>query len=153
MAALNSQMDTTGARCASSCASNSRSSSRDCGSVIQPCNGRCRILSFKALVATPVVLQLPKASCACCALHLRTCLHPPPHTHTHPQVCREAYPPVVCYLLWVLAEISIVALDLTMVLGEWVGGAGEGSVMSELVLGESVVWGCWGGGRHMMMAQ
>jgi Mn2+/Fe2+ NRAMP family transporter len=34
------------------------------------------------------------------------------------QVCREAYPPAVCYLLWVLAEISIVALDLTMVLGE-----------------------------------
>jgi hypothetical protein len=40
------------------------------------------------------------------------------------QVCREAYPPVVCYLLWVLAEISIVALDLTMVLGK---ARGEGS--------------------------
>lgn len=34
------------------------------------------------------------------------------------QVCREAYPPVVCVLLWVLCEVSIVALDLTMVLGE-----------------------------------
>jgi hypothetical protein len=36
-----------------------------------------------------------------------------------PQVCREAYPPVVCVLLWVLCEVSIVALDLTMVLGKW----------------------------------
>jgi Mn2+/Fe2+ NRAMP family transporter len=34
------------------------------------------------------------------------------------QVCREAYPPLVCGLLWLLCEISIVALDLTMVLGE-----------------------------------
>ena len=34
-------------------------------------------------------------------------------------MCREAYPPVVCVLLWVLCEVSIVALDLTMVLGEW----------------------------------
>jgi Mn2+/Fe2+ NRAMP family transporter len=34
------------------------------------------------------------------------------------QICREAYPPVVCVLLWVLCEVSIVALDLTMVLGE-----------------------------------
>jgi hypothetical protein len=42
------------------------------------------------------------------------------------QVCREAYPPVVCYLLWVLAEISIVALDLTMVLGEGRGPGGGG---------------------------
>ncbi|WIA38911.1 hypothetical protein OEZ86_005064 [Tetradesmus obliquus] len=37
------------------------------------------------------------------------------------QVCREAYPPVVCILLWVLAEVSIVALDLTMVLGTAIG--------------------------------
>jgi hypothetical protein len=34
------------------------------------------------------------------------------------QICREAYPPLVCVLLWVLCEVSIVALDLTMVLGE-----------------------------------
>ncbi|KAF8064691.1 nramp2 [Scenedesmus sp. PABB004] len=37
------------------------------------------------------------------------------------QVCREAYPPAVCLLLWVLCEISIVALDLTMVLGTAIG--------------------------------
>jgi hypothetical protein len=37
------------------------------------------------------------------------------------QVCREAYPPVVCVLLWLLCEVSIVALDLTMVLGTAVG--------------------------------
>lgn len=45
----------------------------------------------------------------------------------HPQVCREAYPPLVCALLWVLAEVSIVALDLTMVLGGWHGCRGRGS--------------------------
>lgn len=33
------------------------------------------------------------------------------------QVCRDSYPPVVCKLLWIMNEISIVALDLTMVLG------------------------------------
>eukprot|EP00878_Enallax_costatus_P020006 GHUV01021130.1.p2 GENE.GHUV01021130.1~~GHUV01021130.1.p2 ORF type:complete len:144 (+),score=24.42 GHUV01021130.1:386-817(+) len=37
------------------------------------------------------------------------------------QVCREAYPPVICHLLWVLCEVSIVALDLTMVLGTAIG--------------------------------
>eukprot|EP01025_Chloroclados_australasicus_P029224 TRINITY_DN2913_c1_g1_i4.p1 TRINITY_DN2913_c1_g1~~TRINITY_DN2913_c1_g1_i4.p1 ORF type:complete len:912 (-),score=102.65 TRINITY_DN2913_c1_g1_i4:1496-4231(-) len=37
------------------------------------------------------------------------------------QICREAYPPVVCYMLWILCEISIVALDLTMVLGTAIG--------------------------------
>lgn len=37
------------------------------------------------------------------------------------QVCREAYPPLVCTLLWFLCEISIVALDVTMVLGTAVG--------------------------------
>jgi NRAMP (natural resistance-associated macrophage protein)-like metal ion transporter len=33
------------------------------------------------------------------------------------QVCRDSYPPVVCRLLWLMTEVSIVALDLTMVLG------------------------------------
>lgn len=33
------------------------------------------------------------------------------------QVCRDSYPPIVCRLLWIMTEISIVALDLTMVLG------------------------------------
>jgi Mn2+/Fe2+ NRAMP family transporter len=45
----------------------------------------------------------------------------PQTAHTWPvllQVCREAYPPAVCYMLWVMCEISIVALDVTMVLGE-----------------------------------
>ncbi|GLC33053.1 hypothetical protein PLESTB_000375800 [Pleodorina starrii] len=37
------------------------------------------------------------------------------------QVCRESYPPQVCALLWVLCEISIVALDLTMLLGTAIG--------------------------------
>lgn len=37
------------------------------------------------------------------------------------QVCREAYPPLVCGLLWLLCEVSIVALDVTMVLGTAVG--------------------------------
>ena len=35
------------------------------------------------------------------------------------QVCRDSYPPIVCRLLWIMTEISIVALDLTMVLGAW----------------------------------
>jgi Mn2+/Fe2+ NRAMP family transporter len=34
------------------------------------------------------------------------------------QVCRDSYPLIVCRLLWIMTEISIVALDLTMVLGE-----------------------------------
>ena len=33
------------------------------------------------------------------------------------QVCRESYPPFICKLLWIMTEVSIVALDLTMVLG------------------------------------
>ena len=33
------------------------------------------------------------------------------------QVCRVSYPPAICTMLWVMTEISIVALDLTMVLG------------------------------------
>ncbi|EFJ44658.1 hypothetical protein VOLCADRAFT_106319 [Volvox carteri f. nagariensis] len=37
------------------------------------------------------------------------------------QVCRESYPPQICALLWVLCEISIVALDLTMLLGTAIG--------------------------------
>ncbi|KAI8473829.1 MAG: natural resistance-associated macrophage protein-domain-containing protein, partial [Monoraphidium minutum] len=37
------------------------------------------------------------------------------------QVCRESYPPSVCALLWLLSEVSIVALDATMVLGTAVG--------------------------------
>lgn len=37
------------------------------------------------------------------------------------EVCREQYPPAVCLFLWCLSEISIVALDLTMVLGTAVG--------------------------------
>ena len=31
------------------------------------------------------------------------------------QICREDYPSPVCLLLWMLSEVSIVALDLTMV--------------------------------------
>lgn len=31
------------------------------------------------------------------------------------QICREDYPSPVCLLLWILSEVSIVALDLTMV--------------------------------------
>ena len=50
-------------------------------------------------------------------------------------MCREAYPPVVCYLLWLLCEISIVALDLTMVLGEW-GGEGGGAATSSRIAEE-----------------
>eukprot|EP00198_Chlamydomonas_reinhardtii_P011456 XP_001700793.1 predicted protein [Chlamydomonas reinhardtii] len=37
------------------------------------------------------------------------------------QVCRESYPPQVCALLWALCEVSIVALDLTMLLGTAIG--------------------------------
>ncbi|GIL44393.1 hypothetical protein Vafri_1861, partial [Volvox africanus] len=37
------------------------------------------------------------------------------------QVCRESYPSQVCALLWALCEISIVALDLTMLLGTAIG--------------------------------
>lgn len=47
-------------------------------------------------------------------------LHKPsfaPWPHTDWQVCRESYPPLVCSLLWALCEVSIVALDLTMLLG------------------------------------
>mmetsp|Transcript_24937 Transcript_24937/g.69548 ORF Transcript_24937/g.69548 Transcript_24937/m.69548 type:complete len:890 (-) Transcript_24937:66-2735(-) len=36
-------------------------------------------------------------------------------------LCRQEYPRLVCVLLWVLCEISIVALDLTMVIGTAVG--------------------------------
>lgn len=35
------------------------------------------------------------------------------------QVCRESYPPAVIWILWATCEISIVALDLTMLLGQW----------------------------------
>lgn len=34
------------------------------------------------------------------------------------QVCRDSYPPAVCRFLWLMTEASIVALDLTMVLGK-----------------------------------
>lgn len=37
------------------------------------------------------------------------------------QVCRAEYPKPVCLLLWVLCEISMVALDLTMLLGSAIG--------------------------------
>mmetsp|Transcript_46020 Transcript_46020/g.116456 ORF Transcript_46020/g.116456 Transcript_46020/m.116456 type:complete len:872 (-) Transcript_46020:137-2752(-) len=37
------------------------------------------------------------------------------------ELCREEYPRLVSVLLWVLCEISIVALDLTMVIGTAVG--------------------------------
>jgi NRAMP (natural resistance-associated macrophage protein)-like metal ion transporter len=37
------------------------------------------------------------------------------------QVCRESYPRSVCVLLWLLSEVSIVALDATMVVGTAVG--------------------------------
>jgi Mn2+/Fe2+ NRAMP family transporter len=62
-----------------------------------------------------LLLLLSMLCWCCCSVCITLALGcPPPDL----QVCREAYPPVVCYLLWVLAEISIVALDLTMVLGE-----------------------------------
>uniref|UniRef100_A0A061SL89 Manganese transport protein n=1 Tax=Tetraselmis sp. GSL018 TaxID=582737 RepID=A0A061SL89_9CHLO len=37
------------------------------------------------------------------------------------QHCRHEYPPLVSVLLWMLCEVSIVALDLTMVIGTAVG--------------------------------
>eukprot|EP00892_Ulva_mutabilis_P003200 jgi/Ulvmu1/12881/UM098_0069.1 len=37
------------------------------------------------------------------------------------QVCRDSYPPAICRLLWLMTEASIVALDLTMVLGTAIG--------------------------------
>ncbi|KAG0597001.1 hypothetical protein M758_UG303000 [Ceratodon purpureus] len=37
------------------------------------------------------------------------------------EICREDYPKPVCLLLWVLSEVSIIALDLTMVVGTAVG--------------------------------
>lgn len=33
------------------------------------------------------------------------------------QICRQHYPRPVCLMLWLLNELSVVALDLTMVLG------------------------------------
>eukprot|EP00803_Ostreobium_quekettii_P002921 evm.model.scf_229.1 EVM.evm.TU.scf_229.1 scf_229:2594-9836(-) len=36
-------------------------------------------------------------------------------------MCHEQYPKPVCVVLWVLSEISIIALDLTMVLGTAIG--------------------------------
>eukprot|EP00967_Tisochrysis_lutea_P014320 scaffold16075_cov19-Tisochrysis_lutea.AAC.3 len=38
-------------------------------------------------------------------------------------VCRESYPPVVIWIVWATCEISIVALDLTMLLGRLVDRA------------------------------
>jgi manganese transport protein len=37
------------------------------------------------------------------------------------QICRDDYPQPVCISLWVLFELSIVALELTMVLGMAIG--------------------------------
>ncbi|KAG0574032.1 hypothetical protein KC19_VG229100 [Ceratodon purpureus] len=37
------------------------------------------------------------------------------------EICREDYPKPVCLLLWALSEVSIIALDLTMVVGTAVG--------------------------------
>jgi manganese transport protein len=33
------------------------------------------------------------------------------------QICRDSYPRSICTMLWIMTEVSIVALDLTMVLG------------------------------------
>ena len=33
------------------------------------------------------------------------------------QACHDAYPPYVCYTLWVLMEIAIAATDLAEVVG------------------------------------
>lgn len=43
------------------------------------------------------------------------------------QICRQQYPRPVCLMLWLLNELSVVALDLTMVLGMWLFWR----------------WGCW----------
>ncbi|CAK9193212.1 unnamed protein product [Sphagnum troendelagicum] len=37
------------------------------------------------------------------------------------QICRDDYPQLVCTILWVLCEISILTLELTMVLGSTIG--------------------------------
>jgi manganese transport protein len=49
------------------------------------------------------------------------------------QACRDNYPPVVAYALWVLAEIAIAACDLAEVLGTAIG--------INLLFGIPVFWG------------
>lgn len=49
------------------------------------------------------------------------------------QVCRDSYPPGICLLLWLMTEASIVALDLTMVLG-----ASPLPLLAQTYAGESI---------------
>jgi manganese transport protein len=49
------------------------------------------------------------------------------------QACRDQFPPVIAYALWVLAEVAIAACDLAEVLGTAIG--------INLLFGIPVVWG------------
>jgi manganese transport protein len=50
------------------------------------------------------------------------------------QACRDDYPPVVSFCLWVLCEIAIAACDLAEVVGSAIG--------LQLLFGIPLVWGC-----------
>jgi manganese transport protein len=50
------------------------------------------------------------------------------------QACRDHYPPVVSFLLWIICEIAIAACDLAEVVGSAIG--------LQLLFGLPLVWGC-----------
>jgi manganese transport protein len=50
------------------------------------------------------------------------------------QACRDDYPPIVSFLLWIICEIAIAACDLAEVVGSAIG--------LQLLFGIPLVWGC-----------
>jgi manganese transport protein len=50
------------------------------------------------------------------------------------QACRDHYPPIVSFLLWIICEIAIAACDLAEVVGSAIG--------LQLLFGIPLVWGC-----------
>lgn len=55
------------------------------------------------------------------------------HRRDLAQACREAYPPIVRYPLWILCELAIIATDLAEVLGTAIG--------LNLLFGLPLIWG------------
>jgi hypothetical protein len=103
--------------------------------------GNCSVCDSVECIVTVMCCQVAHQQ-QCCIPVLMVCLLRVLRRFPPLQVCREAYPPVVCVLLWVLCEVSIVALDLTMVLGEWQGRSNQVVATNSRGLCHLCCWCC-----------